>query len=115
MDCEKLSPNALKIFEQIKTHYPPDPWGKLQWTPEGTVYDNGWHDLRKSEDRNKLIKKYEHLIGHLIVLSARNKMERKEVLNKSVFNLRASKRWIKIAELLYDLNFQIETLDLVED
>lgn len=114
MDCKKLSPNALEIFEKIKAYYPLDPWNKLQWYQEGKVYDNGWHDLRKAEDRDKLIKKYEHIIGHVIVLSARNKMERGEVFTKSVFNFRASKRWIEIAGLLYDLDFQIETLDLVE-
>lgn len=114
MDCEKLSLNALKIFEQVKTHYPPDPWNKQQWAKDGTVYDNGWHDLRKAEDRDRLIKKYEHIIGHVIVLSARSKMERGEVLNRSVFDFRASKRWIEVAGLLYDLDFQIETMDLVE-
>lgn len=114
MDCEKLSPNAIKIFEQIKTFFSPDPWKNPQWSEDGEVYDNGWHDLRKAEDRDKLIKKYEHIIGHVIVLSARNKMERGEVFTKSVFNFRASKRWIEIAGLLYDLDFQIETLDLIE-
>ncbi len=114
MNCDQLSPNALKIFEQIKVYYPLDPWKKQRLYAEGKIYDNGWYDLRKAEDRDKLIKKYEHIIGHVIVLSARNKMERGEVLTKSVFNFRASKRWIEIAGLLYDLDFQIETLDLVE-
>lgn len=114
MDCEKLSPNALKIFEKIKAYYPVDSWKNQQWTGVGTVYDNGWHDLKKAEDRDKLIKKYEHIIGHVIVLSARNKMERGEVLTKSVFDFRGSKRWIEIAGLLYDLDFQIETMDLIE-
>lgn len=115
MDCEKLSPNALKIFERIKKFYPPDPWDNPQWTEEGRVNDNGWRDLRKKADRDKLMKKYEHVIGFVIVASARSLIDKKEKLTRrSVFNLKASRGWIELACLLYDLDFQIETLDLVE-
>ena len=112
MDCEKLSPNALKIFEKIKTYYPPDPWKNLQWKEEGLVYDNGWHDLRKGDDRGKLIGRWEHTIGSTIVMFASQNKNKK--LTRSVFHFKMSKRWIEIAVLLKELDFQIETLDLVE-
>ena len=113
MDCEKLSPDALKIFEEIKTYYPLNPWATPQWKEEGLVYDNGWHDLRKAEDRDRLIKKFEHIVGHVIIISARSRKDRNQKLTKSVFNFRAEKRWIEVAVLLYELDFQIETMDLV--
>ena len=112
--CEKLSPNALKIFESIKTHYPPDPWKCPQWSAEGLVFDNGWYDLRKGEDRGKLISRYEHQIGSTIVVFARNNKDKKRKLTRSIFHFKLSKRWIELAVLLHELDFQIETLDLLE-
>ena len=114
MDCEKISPHALDIFEEIKAYYPSDPWSRPQWTEEGKVFDNGWHDLRKKEDREKLITWYEHLIGSTIVVFAgRDKYDGKE-LSPSVFHFEMYKKWIELAVLLKELDFQIETLDLAE-
>lgn len=113
MDCEKLSPNALKIFEKIKKYYPPNPWNK-QWTEEGMVYDNGWHDLRKGGDRGKLIRRWEHTIGSTIVMFASQCSNRNDKLTRAVFSFKLSKKWIELAVLLKELDFQIETLDLVE-
>ena len=115
MDCTELSPNARKIFDEIKTHYLPDPWGNPQWKEEGVVYDNGWHDLRKNSNRTQLVKWYEHLIGHVIVSSASAAKNKKEEITGSVFNFKTLRRWIELAVLLYELDLQIETTDLVEN
>ena len=115
MDCVELSPNARKIFEKITTYYSPDPWGHPQWTEEGKVFDNGWHDLRLAKDRDKLIKWHEYLIWHHLVEAARTINDKKLKLTRTVFNFKMSKRWIELTVLLYELCFQIETLDLVED
>ncbi len=113
-DCKKLSPNALKIFEQIKAcHHPSDLWwGNLQWTEDGKVYADMWYDLRKKKDREKLTKWYEWLIGKTIVMFASSGKKKK--LTPSAFSLRVLKRWIEVAVLLHRLDFQIETMDLVE-
>ena len=112
MDCEALSPNARKIFDKIKEHYPPDPWNNPQWTEDGTVYANGWCDLRRGEVRSRLIERYERLIGHATVAWAKVvKAENKEI-RESVFDFKLSQKWIELAVLLHELDFQIETLDL---
>lgn len=115
MDCEKLSPNALKIFEKIKVCYPPDPWKAPQWTEYGTVYDNGWHDLRKSEDRNKLMERYTSAIGRIILMTARISRDQSKELRGCDINLKMCERWIDLVILLEELDFQIETMDLVEN
>lgn len=114
MDCEQLTPNARRIFEQIKAYYQPDPWKNPQWTEDCTVYDNGWHDLRKKADREKLVKWYEGLIGSTVVSSARNAKDKHQRLTRSMFNLKMCRKWIELATLLYELDFQIETLDMME-
>lgn len=115
MDCEKLSPNALKIFEKIKACYPPDSWDNPQWTEDGKVFDNGWHDLRKSEIRNKLIHRHEHFVGHHIFSAFKLAKEKQQELTGCwALNIQTFKRWLEIIDLLYELDFQIETYDLVE-
>ena len=111
MDCEKLSPNALKIFEKIKKYYPNDPWDNLRWSQEGLVFFHGWHDLRKSENRHQLIKEYELQVGSMIVMFAKIARERNQDLTPSVFRFKMSRKWIELAVLLHELDFQIETLD----
>ena len=115
MDCKELSPNALNIFKQIKKYYPPDPWNEPRWTEEGKVFDNGWYDLRTGGDRGKLIGHYEYQIGATVVIFAEGVKKRNEELTESVLNLSLSKKWIELTILLKELDFQIETLDLVED
>lgn len=108
VDCETLSPNARKIFDKIKEHYL-----NPQWTEDGTVFDNGWQDLRKGEVRGRLIERCEHQIGAVIVMLAKGTKEKGEKITESVFDFRLSRRWIELAVLLYELDFQIETVDLV--
>lgn len=114
MDCQELTPNARRIFGQITAYYPPDPWKNPRWTDNGRVNNNGWHDLRNKNDREKLVKWYEHLIGSTVVSSARNAKDKHQELTHSVLNLQMSRRWIELAILLHELDFQIETLDQVE-
>ncbi|MBI3274358.1 MAG: hypothetical protein HYZ69_04405 [Candidatus Colwellbacteria bacterium] len=115
MDCETLSPNARKIFEKITEYYPNDPWDNMQWSPDGLVCDHGWHDLRRSTDRNELIERYQHTIGCTVVTFAKGAREKDQEITPSVFNWELSKQWIELAVLLLELDFQIETLDLAED
>lgn len=114
MDCEKLSPNAQKIFNQIASHFPSNPWGRQMWSVDGIIEDNGVYDLRKGEDRGKLIARYESQIGNAVVLFARSRVYKKEELTPEVFSFNLSKKWIEIAVLLYKLDFQIEIWDLME-
>lgn len=115
MDCSELSPNARRIFEKITVFYPPDSWNEPQWTEEGRVFDNGWYDLREAKDRDKLIKWYERLIGHHLVGSVCFARDRKEKpIPFVLFNFRMYEKWIELVVLLYELDFQIETLDFVE-
>lgn len=114
MDCEKLTPNAQKIFEQIKEHYTPDSWNIQQWTEDGHIYDNGWKDLKKQEVRYKLMNFYENVIGSSVITSAEAEQRRAGKYGKKVFNFKMSKRWIDIVILLRALDFQIETMDLVD-
>ena len=114
MDCEKLSPKALKIFKQIKTYFPLDPWSKPQWVKEGGLYNNGRYDLRKKNDRQRLIKWHEGLIGSTIVLFARSARDSGNKLTRSVFHFKGCKKWIELTILLYELDFQIETLDFID-
>ncbi|MBX4190120.1 hypothetical protein KW791_02395 [Candidatus Parcubacteria bacterium] len=111
MDCEKLTPNALKIFEKIKSLYPPDPWGHGQWEEEGRIYDNGWHDLRKEQDREKLIKWYAHMIGSSVITFAEAQQMKTGKFTKKSFHFKMSKEWILKALILRELDYQIETQD----
>lgn len=117
MDCKQLSPNACKIFEKMKEHYPPNSWGNPCWKEDGLVqnYSNTtWYDLKKSQDRQTLIDKYIYAIGRNVVLTASSFRKEKKELRACDINLKVCKRWIDLVMLLEDLDFQIETMDLVE-
>lgn len=118
IDCMYLSKNAQLIFERITRHFPPDPWKKPQWEPEGRVHDNIWLDLRKSADRRKLMDQIKSQFGYLIGLKAG--MYRKEHGGslRGFRQVRLTPHDRDRAELLLlleDLDFQIETGDLIED
>ncbi len=114
-DCNKLSQNAREIFEKITVYFPPDPWKKPQWKKTGVVYANGWVDLRTSEGRRKLIIFYTALIGNTITLSAKKEIEKGRKLTRSIFDVEACTSWIELVYHLEELDFQIETMDLVEE
>ena len=116
MDCEKLSPNALKIFKRLRPFYPPDSWQKPQWKEEGIVLDNGIYDLRKQADRKRLEENKLQMVGYSMRLQAKQIMDKESSLvdlehrhiPKSV------QVYLEILLILDELDFQIETMDLVE-
>lgn len=117
MDCQELSPNARKIFDKIKTYYPPNPWGKPRWKEDGLVQDYSnttWYDLRKFEDRHKLIDDYTSDIGRSVILEYGSLRREGKEIRACDFNLKACERWIDLVVLLEELDFQIETMDLME-
>ena len=112
----KLSPNALRIFKKTKKYYPPDPWGNPRWIVDGRVYINGWLDLCKSEDRKSLMEAKKSLLGHVVELEAssyRNKNGSLKGFNRQCFP-RIIQDVAELLLLLNDLDFQIETMDIVE-
>ena len=117
MDCEQLTPNARKIFKKIKMFFPPDPWNRPQWIEDGKVYDNGWFDLKKSADRERLKKQKQSLLGYFIETQASGYREKNGSLKgftRQCFS-QPIQTHVEILLLLNDLNFQIETMDLMEE
>jgi hypothetical protein len=120
-DCEQLSAKARKFFEQIIPHFGKngfDPWNKPVWEAEGIIHELGSprYDLRKSADRQQLIERTTHTIGHMVEIEARSYRTKhgslenfdREHFPKMMF------RSLEILHLLNELDFQIETMDLVE-
>ena len=115
-DCEKLSPNAETIFKKLEQFFPPDPWDNPNWLPEGIVRDNGMFDLRKSVDRNKLEEKTRISIAGFVEVSAGvflTKNKSLEGFEVAHFGL-AIKKQIELIFILRELDFQIETMDLID-
>lgn len=112
MDCEKFSLEAQQIFQKIITHYSVNPWGTPQWTEDGSVFDNGWHDLKRKDHRDKLLKWYECLVGTTVVSFARRAEKEGRNFSDEFINLKMLQVWIDLALLIEELDFQIETLDL---
>ncbi len=116
-DCEQFSPNAQTIFRKLEPFFRPDPWNKPRWTKEGEIFDNGWFDLRKGADRERLATKNKVHIGHLVEMEA--SMCRKDTGSLSDFTRRHFTQQIQICAaillILSDLDFQIETMDIVEE
>ncbi|HEX5430248.1 MAG TPA: hypothetical protein VFX17_04195 [Patescibacteria group bacterium] len=114
-DCEKLSLAAQAIFGQLKPFFPPDPWNKPQWIEEGVVIDNGQHDLRKSADRAKLIEKTEATLGSFVEVAARSYRRKNGSLEGFEIDHFGPmiKNKVELLFILEELNFQIETMDLV--
>ncbi len=115
-DCGQLSRNARKIFRKFKAYYPPDPWKNPQWIEEGKVYDNGWHDLRTSIHRDKLIERRLLSLGNWVRLVASMYRKKQGTLKgfTSEHFTKGMQRDAEVLLLLEDLDFQIETLDIVE-
>ncbi|MEK7654377.1 MAG: hypothetical protein AAB345_03850 [Patescibacteria group bacterium] len=116
-DCEKLSPAAKKIFDKLKPFYPPDPWRKPRWEKDGVVIDNGTYDLRRHADRKRLEDNRQSFLGYMLALAA--SIHRDGAGSMQGFTEKHfSEHMQQVAEqllLLRDLDFQIETVDLVDD
>ncbi|TSC83248.1 MAG: hypothetical protein G01um101419_78 [Parcubacteria group bacterium Gr01-1014_19] len=121
VDCEKFSPAAKKIFAKLKPFFPPSPWKTPHWKKEGVVIDNWTYDLRKHADRERLEKDKRNSIGYSVYMAASQYRDKNKSLNGfATGNIGGG--WAsmiqKNAELLLilnDLDFQIETMDLMED
>jgi hypothetical protein len=116
-DCKRLSKNAREIFVKLGRFYPADPWNKPRWLKVGRIHDNGWYDLRKSTDRNRLIEKTERALGYSVKIAA--SIHKKKYGSMRGFTTACfSKMMQHQAELLLileDLDFQIETQDLIDE
>ena len=116
-DCDELSPKARAIFAKLKPYFPPDPWNGPRWKEGGEVEDNGRFDLRLSTDRKRLMNEKGLNIAYLVELSA---SQYRKTHGNSLKGFR-QRRFGRLVEdavkfffLLDDLDFQIETGDLVE-
>lgn len=115
-DCESLSLKAREIFEKMAKFFPPDPWGRPRFENEGRVYDNGWYDLRKSKDRRRLIEKTRSSIGYVVETKAALFIKKNGSLSgfyKQCFSMTVKLK-AEFLLLLGDLDFQIETGDIVD-
>ena len=115
-DCEKLSPNASAIFKRLEPFFSPDPWQKPMWNEEGTVKDNGEYDLRKSADRMKLEKQTRTTLGSFVENTAgvyKSKNGSLEGFEIDHFG-KAIRNKVELLFILRDLDFQIETGDLID-
>ena len=116
MDCEKLSTKALGIFKKLQPFYPQDSWSNPQWKEEGIILDNGPYDLRKKVDRQRLEQRQKQMVGYVMVLCAKKIMEDESTLIGLTDHRipRSTQRHLEILLILEELDFQIETMDLVE-
>ena len=120
----ELSYSARKIFENLKPYFPSDPWNNPCWKPEGLVNSNGWHDLRKREDRERLIDQEKQSLGYQVFIEAtlyrknHGCVPRGELGWMTDFEhhhiARSMQHGAELLLLLLDLDFQIQTLDLLE-
>jgi len=116
-DCGALSSSAKKIFARIKPFFPPDPWKNQMWADDGRVNTNGWYDLRKSADRKRLMEEKKNFLGYLVESEANMFLEVIGSLERftSCQFTEMMKREAQLLLLLRDLDFQIETMDVVEE
>ena len=115
-DCEVLSEGAKIIFEKIKPYFPPDPWNSPNWLEEGVVRDNGFFDLRKSQDRTRLIEKTTSALGSFVETVAgvyHTKNGSLEGFEIDHFGMMIRNK-VGLLFVLKDLDFQIETMDFVD-
>ncbi len=112
-DCTELSTPAQEIFAKLKPYYPLGPFKEGQWIAEGKIYDNGWYDLRKSLDRQRLMEQKKNFIGYLVELEASRYWKKNGSLSDFTAHhfTRHMQETAELLMLLTDLDFQIETLD----
>jgi hypothetical protein len=115
-DCKRLSPAAREIFKKLEPFFPPDPWKKPLWVKSGRVYSNGWHDLKLAADRKKLLESNKSFMGYCIQGKASSFRDKHGSLegfaDEPISKMVAHNALLQL--LLEDLDFQIETMDLVE-
>lgn len=116
-DVEALSPKAAVIFARLKPFYPLGAFQQVQWEEAGRVYDNGWHDLRLSADRERLENWNKSMIGYLVRAEASMFVKAHGSLDDFTRH-HFTTHMKELAEqllILDELSFQIETLDICEE
>ena len=121
MDAETppLSEKSRIIFKKLEPLFQPGPFpGQINWQEEGVVVDQTvFYDLRKREDRERLERSYSQLIGHTVfTLKAKPYAEKNGSLEGFEHEHHSPMivRWLQILLIVDELDFQIETMDLVE-
>ena len=115
-DCQVLSPKAREIFERLKPFFPPDPWKQPRWNEDGTVEDNGRYDLRQSADRQKLLEKMRSALAMFVETVAgvyKTNNGSLDGFEVDHFGLMI-RNGVELLFVLRDLDFQIETGDLLD-
>ncbi len=116
-DCETLSDGASQIFRKLEPHFPPDPWNKPQWEAEGIVSNNGKFDLRKSFDRDRLERQVRSTIASFVEVKA-GVYTKEHGGSLGGFEIDhfgpMIRQKMELLLILRDLDFQIETGDLLE-
>ncbi len=117
IDCERLSPKAQEIFAKLRPYLPDQPFGRKGWREEGIVCDEGDFDLRKAEDRKRFEEERKGYIAHHMLLLASEHEKAHGSLD--TFQLGDGlgalvRQHLEVLLILTELDFQIETLDLVE-
>jgi hypothetical protein len=116
VDCANLSKNALRIYKKLKRFFPPGPFGRVRWLKEGTVEDNGELDLRKSEDRNRLIERTILTLGSFVENAASVYTTKNRTLDGFEIDHFGPmiKNKVELLIILRELDFQIETGDFLD-
>jgi hypothetical protein len=115
-DCEVLSSDAEAIFKKLEPYFPSDPWKKPRWQEEGTVRGDELFDLRKGEDRDRLIRQTLSELGSASEIQAlihRKKDGSLEGFDLAHFGKMVQQR-AELLLLLRELDFQIETGDALD-
>lgn len=114
---QPLSPKAQAIFDKLQPFFPPDSFGNVCWEREGVVIQNAKRlDLRDKDVRRSLENHYQQIVGSTVSLQAKAFRKKKGSLAEFAFERYPTMiiDWLEILLILDELDFQIETLDLVE-
>ena len=119
IDCPELSQKARAIFEKLKPHFPPDPWGSPKWFEDGRVFrDLGERvfDLRKSADGEKITNDLFHTLGYMLTIAVGVfKDHHGKSANLEGFRLTPMLlNKLELYDLLTELEYQIEIAPIVD-
>lgn len=115
-DCVALSQNAQKIFGELKQYFPKNAYDRDVWIETGIIDDNGLFDLRRAQGRADLERKIKERIGDMVLTRVQRYIKEKPDHGFDIEHFGAMIcREAQILEILVRLDFQIETLDIVEN
>lgn len=78
-NCEKLGETARAIFTEITKKLPPLVEGVSRTQGEGIVLDDGRHDLRKGNDRDRWANHIRRRIGHTVYVDVTQLCDNKKL------------------------------------